>query len=156
MNIDQLLNTVTRLLIINKTAVDEYHSKMDRMVALINEKVLEREDICDLIGQENQQMMQDNHANHARFIHSIMKKPNDQVFVSSILWVFRTYKSHGFSVNYWIVQLNIWLNILEDQMSANSFKQIAPIYSWIKENIYVFSELAEEQIKLKSEESNTF
>jgi len=156
MNIDHLLNSAASLPTIDKIAVDEYQSKTDRMIALLNEKVLEREDIRNLIGQGNEQMMQDNHANHARFIYSIMKKPNNQVFVSSILWMFRTYHSHGFSVNYWSVELNIWLNILKDQLSVNSFNQIAPIYSWMKDNVHVFAEIAKEQIKVKSEESNIF
>lgn len=57
------------------------------------------ENVSYLSDLNDIEMMKDNHANHVRFVHSILNNPNAEVHTDTVLWVFRAYKSHGFSSN---------------------------------------------------------
>ena len=145
MNSNQLIESAKKIEPISNEVVKEFHHRMEELIALVNSKMMDRKDIEKLIGLNNLKMMKDNHANHARFIYSILYKPNPEVLVKSILWVFRTYRSHGFSINYWPSQLNCWMNVLKDHLSFEGYSQIAPLYNWMLTNVVNFAELSNEK-----------
>ena len=95
-----LLETATQLNQVSAAAAGEYQQKMEQLVALMNDLMLGKADIEHLVGKENLGMMKDNHANHARFMHSIFTHSHPEVLVETVLWVFRAYRSHGFTTNY--------------------------------------------------------
>lgn len=91
-------------------------------------------------------LMKDNHANHVRFMTSVFKNYNPEVLVETVLWVFRAYRSHHFSTNYWAAQLNTWLEILKQELSSKSFEEIKPYYVWMQTNIPVFVAISDEKL----------
>ena len=112
----------------------------------MNSLMLERKDLEKLIGKDNERMMKDNHANHVRFIASILKNYNPEVLVDTVLWVFRAYRSHGFSTNYWATQLNSWIIILKEVLSPKSYTEVYPLYEWMQVNIPLFVKLSDEKL----------
>src|SRR6056297_2915968 len=114
MNKHHLLETARKLKKVNPETAEEYRQKSDELIAQINQRMLEKPEITNLVGEDNLSMMKDNHANHVRFMASILKNYNPEVFVDNVLWVFRAYRSHGFTANYWPTQLNTWMEILKD------------------------------------------
>lgn len=132
-------------------AISEYHIKSELLVAAINMHMTSLENLQELIGKNNVAMMKNNHTNHMLFIHSILKYPNSEVLVDTILWVFKTYRSHGFSTDYWVVQIKAWQDILKDQLTEATFIQILPLYKWIQENIPLFDKLS----AINKEEENS-
>ena len=108
---------------------------------------LKRPEVEELVGKNNIDMMQDNHANHIRFISSILKNYDEEVLVETILWVFRAYRSHGFSTNYWAVQLNTWIKILKNQLSDETFLEVQPLYEWMQINIPVFVAISDKKLE---------
>lgn len=138
MNRAKLIQSAQSLPKVSQSATAEYAQKMDIMLAQINQQMLDRPDLEELIGSKNIQMMKDNHANHARFIHSILGYFDAEVLVDTILWVFRAYQNHHFSSNYWAAQLNAWLGILKENLSVEAFDEISPLYVWMQINIPSF------------------
>lgn len=132
MNKAYLLQTCRELKGFSNKASEEYFMKSEVLLSEMNAIMLKRADIKDLVGEENLLMMQDNHSNHIRFIASILKEFNPEVLVETILWVFRAYRSHGFSTNYWAAQLNTWIEVLKNQLSAESYLEINPLYNWMQ------------------------
>jgi hypothetical protein len=122
--------------------------KSEVLLSEMNAIMLKRADIKDLVGEENLLMMQDNHSNHIRFIASILKEFNPEVLVETILWVFRAYRSHGFSTNYWAAQLNTWIEVLKNQLSAESYLEINPLYNWMQINIPIFVKLSDDNLEI--------
>lgn len=90
--------------------------------------------------------MKDNHANHVRFIASILKNYNPDVLVDTVLWVFRAYRSHGFTTNYWAAQLNAWITILKETLTPESYKEVYFYYEWMQINIPTFVILSDEKL----------
>lgn len=148
MDKNYLLETAKQLQIASKKAVSEYSSQSDQLVNKMNELMLNRPDIISMVGEKNLSMMKDNHANHARFIASILKNYNPEVLVDTVLWVFRAYQSHGFKSNYWAAQLNSWISILKESLSSESYLEILPYYEWMQINIPTFTKVSNESIIL--------
>jgi len=145
-----LIQSAQNIPISNKKAVKEYNDRKDILIAEINKSMESRSDLKLLVGENNIEMMKDNHANHVRFIHSILNNPNAEVLTDTVLWVFRAYRSHGFSSNYWAAQLNAWIEILKNELSEQSFKQIYPLYEWMQVNIPAFEKLSDSSIQQNS------
>lgn len=143
---DYLLDLAKKIEKVSIESANDYAKNIDKMVALINEAMLERPNIKDLVG-ENIEMMKDNHANHARFISSILKNYQPEVFLDTVLWVFRAYRTHGFTTNYWAAQLNTWINIIEKALTPNAFKEIYPYYEWMQVNVPLFVKASDEKIE---------
>ena len=142
-----LLETPQQLKQVSAKTADEYHQKAEQLVSKMNTIMLERPDIENLIGANNINMMKDNHANHVRFIASILKNHNTNVLVDTVLWVFRAYRSHGFTTNYWAAQLNTWIIILKEVLTPECFIEVNPYYEWIQINIPIFVKVSDEKLE---------
>lgn len=142
-----LLDRAGELLQVSLNSAEEYQQKADRLITEMNERMLERPDIESLVGKNNIDMMKDNHANHVRFIASILKNQNADVLVETVLWVFRAYRSHGFTTNYWAAQLNTWMIILKEELSPECFNEVYPYYEWMQINIPIFVKVSDENLE---------
>jgi hypothetical protein len=138
-----LLETARQLTQPSDVTAGEYQQKEDTLLAGMNALMLERPDIVQLVGANNISMMKDNHANHIRFMTSMFRYHNPEVLVDTVLWVFRAYRSHGFTSNYWAAQLNGWITILKESLSGSSFREVYPFYEWMQINIPVFVEVSD-------------
>ena len=147
MDRNNLLATAQQLKQVNEKAANEYIQKTDKLVNSMNIKMQGRDDIEDLVGKKNLTMMQDNHSNHARFIGSLLKNYNAEVFVDTVLWVFRAYRSRGFHSNYWAAQLNTWIEIIKAELSPESYTEIYPYYEWMQISIPIFVKLSDEKLE---------
>jgi hypothetical protein len=105
-----------------------------------------RTDLEKLIGKGNQCMAEDNNRNFARFMESLFYNYRPDVFVETVLWVFRAYRSHGFQTTYWPANLNTWIENLKKTLSPEAFNAIYPFYNWLIVNIPIFVKLSDEQI----------
>jgi hypothetical protein len=141
-----LLGTAKKLRQPESTSKKEFSDKLDLMVDNMNEIMLSRSDIKGLVGEDNLEMMKDNHANHARFMESVFENYVPEVLVDTVLWVFRAYRSRNFNSTYWSAQLNTWMKIYKKELSENTYVQILPFYKWMQINIPVFNSLAEEDM----------
>lgn len=125
-------------------AADEYSAVRDALAAKVTNLLRKRPDFHTVIGEGNESMMADNHRNHVRFMDSMFHVFRPDILVDTILWVFATYRAHGFSETYWPIQLRAWLDVLSHELSPQSFEAIAPIYEWMLSNTQNFSELADD------------
>jgi len=141
-----LIETASLLVKPSEEARNDYVRNGNNMVNKLNEKLSQRSDINKLIGENNLEMMFDNHQNHMRFLSSIFKDFNPVVFTETILWVFRAYRNHGFNQTYWPAQLNNWVEIMKTELKPESFEELYPFYHWMIINTPKFSLLSDESI----------
>jgi hypothetical protein len=141
-----LIETAGLLKKVQESTYDEYYQKADLLASKMNEAMIARADINDLVGLNNIEMMKDNHYNHVRFIASILKHMNADVLVDTVLWVFRAYRRHGFTTNYWAAQINTWIQIFKSELTAESYDEVLPYYEWMQVNIPIFAEISGEEL----------
>lgn len=131
----EILNKLQR---VNYKAIKDYENKMDLLIDFVNEKMANRINIDNLIGNNPLNIMYDNHANHANFMVNIFKITDDEFFYKTLIWVYNTYKHHGFSYDYFKVELNQWIDGINKFLKPASAKLIIPIYQWMIDNHQIF------------------
>ena len=143
-----LVKSADKITKVSESAVKEYVDNIDLLAAILNETMLKRTDILDLIGgEENISIMKNNHDKHLRFVAALLQTPDSETLVDTLLWVFPTHMRRGFSSNYWIVYINILIQILKENVSEKAFFEIVSIYNWININIPNFVMAAAEEIQ---------
>jgi hypothetical protein len=144
---EALLKSASKLKQPSGEAMAEFASKADAMITIINDRLSQRKDIVQLIGEGNADMMYDNHRNHMRFMISLFNDYNPVVFTETVLWVFRAYRSHGFKLTYWPAQLDNWVDIFRRELSRECFDQIYPFYEWMIVNNPLFALISDQAIR---------
>ncbi len=135
---DDLLESAKHLVQPPENAVDEFSRKREEMTAGVNISMAARQDMSTLVGSGGKPMSEDNNRNFSLFMASIMTHYDPQVLVETVLWVFRTYRSHGFQPNYWSANLDTWLDTLQYSLSKEAFNAVSPFYAWLRSNIPAF------------------
>ncbi|MCI5162759.1 MAG: hypothetical protein D3917_12230 [Candidatus Electrothrix sp. AX5] len=153
---EKLLETASKINQPSPSALDEFSQKYEKLALQGNHLIAQRSDFEKLVGPGNQAMAEDNNRNFAKFMVSLFADFNPTVLVETVLWVFRAYRSHGFQTTYWAANINIWLDMLREELSDETFAAIAPFYNWIIVNIPVFVKLTDEAIaeSVKTDESD--
>lgn len=142
---EYLLESAREIAPPGEATAKEYTDKAERLVSRINDRILARDDVDELVKSDNIEMMKDNHANHVRFIGSMLHAFDAGVLVETVLWVFRAYRSRGFRDTYWAAQLNGWVEILREELSPQAFDEVYPLYEWMQVNIPLFVRLSENE-----------
>lgn len=142
MDINYLKKTAATIPAVNKELASEYEEKSDILIREVMDLMLARKDLSELIG-ENITMLKDNAHNHAKFITSILYNYNSVVFVETVIWVFRAYRNHGFSLTFWSAFLNTWMTVLKGNLSKSTFDGIYPYYNWMITNIPTFIKITD-------------
>ena len=142
----QLLETARILIQPQETVMQEFSRKRDELAAMGNQILADRSDLEKLVGEGNRQMAEDNNRNFARFMESMFSDYNAEVLVDTVLWVFRAYRSHGFQTTYWAANLNVWVDMLKQELSTEAFDALYPYYNWLIVNIPVFVKLTDETV----------
>jgi hypothetical protein len=138
----ELLASAARLTAPSPEAATEYASKAMHLAEEINRIMDLRPDVKRLVGEDNIEMMHDNHRNHARFIASLLQAYNPEVLVDTVIWVFRAYLAHGFSLAYWPAQLDTWVELFNLELSEATRREVYPFYHWMIINQAHFVALA--------------
>lgn len=120
-----------------------YAEQAEALAAMVTAQLLARPDLETLIGPGNEEMMADNHRNHARFLSSVFQCYRPEVLVETVLWVYRAYRAHGFHLTYWPAQLDCWVKCMRETLPAASVAELYPFYEWLLINQAAFVELTD-------------
>lgn len=140
-----LMETALHLVPPPVSALQEFSKMRDQLSAKGNRIMAQRPDLEKLVGHGNRQMAEDNNRNFARFMESLFTDFSPEVLVETVLWVFRAYRSHGFRTTYWAANLNIWVDMLRQDLSQESFEAVYPFYNWLIVNIPIFVRLTDKE-----------
>lgn len=140
---EMLIRTASELNSPSQPALDEFLAIHEQLAEKGNKIITTRPDFQKLVGPDNRQMAEDNNRNFARFMASLFSDYEPTVFIETVLWVFRAYRSHGFKTTYWPANLNLWSELLKSELSPDAYQSIYPFYNWLIINIPVFVKLSD-------------
>lgn len=123
--------------------VSEYQGAGPEMIRLVDAELGENESLQVLIGNNPLQVMYDNHKHHWAFMATVFGISGYELLARTVPWVYRSYHSHGFSYDYFPVELNAWKRAIATYISEKSAGQILMIYDWILDKHDQMIELAE-------------
>ncbi len=141
-----LIKTARDLKAPPETAALEFAQKQEHLAALGTRTLNQRPDLEKLVGPGNPSMAEDNNRNFARFMTALFSDYDPEVFVDTVLWVFRAYRSHGFHTTYWAANLNIWTDMLKIELTPETFDALYPFYNWLIIHIPAFTRLTDDAV----------
>ncbi|MFP4445322.1 MAG: hypothetical protein ACLFPD_03640 [Desulfosudaceae bacterium] len=140
---EELVASAARLSTPADRWVEEFSQKREALAAAVNQVMSNRPDLAKLVGPDGKQMSLDNNRNFSLFMESLLTRFQAEVLVDTVLWVFRTYRAHGFQTIYWPANLSTWREALEHALSVGAQREILPFYNWLITNIPAFVRLTE-------------
>ena len=146
MNLPYLQKTAGLLQQPSPSVAAEFASKRDSLAEELNHRMMARPDLEKMIGEGNSSMMQDNSRNFARFMSSMFTAYEPEVLAQTALWVFRAYRSHGFQTTYWAANLDTFVEIAAEKLSAETYTELYPFFNWLIVNIPSFVHISDEQM----------
>ncbi|MBF0253272.1 MAG: hypothetical protein HQL29_05585 [Candidatus Omnitrophica bacterium] len=142
MTTKELIQKAEQLKQPSSEAAHEYRSKQGDMLADLNDDIFKDENIFEMIGgAENKEMAEKNHSNHLKFMYSVFIAFDPAVLVHTVLWVYRSYISHGIKPEYWTLQIPSWIGIINSKLSIKTADEIVPFYKFLMDNHENFMEL---------------
>lgn len=109
-------------------AAEAYHEHAMAMADTVTALVQDHPQRTDWVDDDRLSMMADNHRNHGLFIASHLNAPIDVVFVDTILWALRAYRSHGFGQGYWPVQIAAWQTAVRQHLPSTCQNPVTRFY----------------------------
>jgi hypothetical protein len=146
MNREQVIGSAQKLLPPSAEATADFAAKQDAVAAELSRRMLARPDLERLIGADNQAMLENNSRNMLRFMASLFRAFEPLVLTETALWAFTSYRAHGFRVSYWPANLDTTVEILKEELSADSFAGVYPSFEWLITSIPAFTQLSEEAL----------
>ncbi|MEE4314304.1 MAG: hypothetical protein V2J11_07380 [Desulfofustis sp.] len=143
MNREELIADAAQLRQPSAEAAAAFSDKREVLAAAVNRAMAQRPDLEKLVGPAGRLMSEDNNRNFALFMESLWQGYRPEILVDTVLWVFRTYRSHGFAPIYWPANLDTWREHLRVELSAPVFREIGPFYSWLITHIPFFTALTD-------------
>lgn len=128
-------------------AFEEFTERKEILAHAINKKIFEKYDAEELVGKGNVGMMKNNHTNHLDFMGSLFFRYSPETFVKTVLWVYKTYKAHGFSEKYWPAMLPLFIEVYHEELPSDTAKEIIPFYEWLLKHHKTFLKLTTEKKK---------
>lgn len=126
----ELLSAARELPQVSQSAIDEYAHNRAVLVARVNARMEAHPAVASLTDGSIL-VMRDNHANHALFMETVFRMNSPETLARTVPWVYRAYRNHGFSYEYFPTELRAWIEAIGTHLSAESAHQILPAYRWM-------------------------
>ena len=116
---------------VSLAAALEYQNQMEPMRWQVDTALSERPDIMSLIGRSPLEMMKANHRYHVQFMATVFRLNAYNLLPRIMVWVYRSYHSHGFSYDYFPVELAAWKKAVSAQLGLEAAAEVNRIYQWM-------------------------
>ncbi|WP_018125517.1 hypothetical protein [Desulfovibrio oxyclinae] len=125
-------------LALDRPAAPEAVSSQDihlSMAPALNERMEKEPDLDLIVPFEKRGMMRENHINHFRYMHSVARVFSHGDFVETVAWAMRTYRGHGFALEYWRRMLPHCIELCQSRLPLQESRFLVGLYEWILGNI---------------------
>lgn len=116
---------------VSRDAAGSYRSAGERLAERVDAALTARPGLADLLGGNPLEMMRANHRNHHRFLSTVFRVGDYELLARTLPWVYRTYHAHGFSYDYFPVELQAWAAALETELPPADAAAVLPAYEWM-------------------------
>lgn len=134
MKMTELIDKVKILPKIDLKDATAYHNHLTSLIKFVDDSMASDQTISELIGNNSLITMTDNHRHHAAFMATVFSINNYELLAKTVPWVYRSYHSHGFSYDYFPLELKTWMKANETILDKSTAENINKVYKWLIEN----------------------
>jgi methanogenic corrinoid protein MtbC1 len=142
MNPEQFCMEAQKTLHIDAEAAASYVKARDAMLDEVNTYMAEHPQILSLIGGNPLSMMYNNHRNHVYFLSTVFKFGSFDMLAKTLPWVYRSYRAHGFSFDYFPLELEAWKNAVKNHLPPAAAAEITTVYDWMIQHHHTLIDLS--------------
>ncbi len=140
----ELLEELKELFPVPDEAADAYLDNLPALAERVDNHVLQRPDISDIIGSCPVDVITTNHRNHGRFMGTVCALDLPSLLIRVIPWAYRVYSTRGVSYDYFPAELKGWRNALEAELDPAHARPIRLIYRWMIDRHETMMRLSED------------
>lgn len=134
MNEAELIAEAGKLGSIPEQAARDYRSKIITMIEEVDERILDRADVDRITGGNPVSVIRNNHENHAHFITNVLLFDDFTLLVRTLPWVYRAYRSRGFSDDYFPSVVSAYKEAVERHLGGSTAPVVSSIYQWMMDH----------------------
>lgn len=108
-----------------------YQRHLEHLTQYVNRTLASEPGIHELIGNNPLEVMYENHRHHGAFMATVFNIVHYELLAKTIPWVYRAYHGHGFSYDYFPLELKTWCRAVEERISTPSMKAVQAVYQWM-------------------------
>ncbi len=108
-----------------------YQHHLDGLIQDVNRALASEPAIHELIGHNPLEMMYENHRYHGAFMATVFNIAHYELLTKTIPWVYRAYHGHGFSYEYFPLEMKAWRRAVEERITTHPMKAVRSIYQWM-------------------------
>ncbi len=115
-----------------KIALEEYKNKMTLLLNFVDNDMKLLNQKHQLIGENFENLMFENHKNHGHFMSTVFELNNSELIINTLPWVLDSYMAKGFKKDYFIYELESWMNAIDKIIGNELSKEIINNYRFMK------------------------
>lgn len=146
--LDALILSARSLPEVSQSAAAEYYEKLEVMREQVDRQLTATPALELLIGANPLIIMYDNHRNHAQFMANVFRFNTLALLARIAVWVYKTYRTHGFSYDYFPVELTAWQRAVTEHLSTKSAREVNRVYQWLLDQHEVLIALSQQNLKI--------
>jgi len=117
---------------ISPEQAENYALYRDSLLEAVNTSLLNRNDLSQLLGGCPVETMIINHRNHTDFMATVFRFNDFALLKKTLPWVYRSYHNYGFYYDYFLVELNAWIDAVK-RILPQPVDEILAVYNWMIE-----------------------
>lgn len=139
---EHLIREAQEFLRVTPDATSQYIQARNALLDEVNTLMTAHPRIATLIGGNAMSMMHENHRNHIDFMATVFKFNRFEMLVKTVPWVYRAYRAHGFSFDYFLLELEAWKTAVKKRLDPAAAGEINAVYDWMLNNHDAMIELS--------------
>lgn len=110
------------------SSITAYMNKGSFLLDTVNESLKKHASIIELLGDNPISLMENNHLNHYKFMLNIIEYKQLDLLISTLPWVYHTYAKKGVSYDYFIIELNTWIEAITKHINQEDQAHLIKVY----------------------------
>ena len=128
---------------VSREAVNDFIENKETLIRLVDDKLVSREDIEELIGNNHLDEIFEYHKYHYRLMAQFFKTNDFKLLFNLIPRIYKNYKQVDFSYDYFKEDLKTWIPVIDKFLKPDNVLSINEVYSRMLEKHQNFVALSQ-------------
>ncbi len=114
-----------------KCAAQHYRTHAYDMATMVSQRLAQHEQFENFLGNNPVQLLTINHHNHAAFVAEVLASNHYRSLAQSLPWVYAAYHHQGVPFEYFLVELELWQQVIRNTLPPEAADAVLPVYDWM-------------------------
>ena len=154
----KLIESSATLPLVDRESVEAYKANRSHLLEQVNNGIKNHPSIQQFLTVGSMELLHNNHRNHFSFMSLVMMLNDYEMLARNLPWVYRAYHNQGVEYDYFVAELELWIDAIQENLSTTQSQQIIAVYQWmltVHEQVIELSLLEQENVFSQDERDIT-